>query len=62
MFFILLLSGEIETNPGPSVEKSLDIHVLHLNIQSIRKKIDSLMYLLHDFDILCFTETHLEMF
>lgn len=30
MFFILLLSGDIETNPGPSVEKSLDI--LHLNI------------------------------
>lgn len=42
----------------PSVEKSLDI--LHLNIRSIRNKIDSLMYLVHDFDILCFTETHLD--
>lgn len=58
MFFILLLSGDIETNPGPSVEKSLDL--LHLNIRSIRNKIDSLMYLVHDFYILCFTETYLD--
>lgn len=35
-------SCDIETNPGSSVEKSLDI--FHFNIQSIRNKIDSLMY------------------
>lgn len=49
-------SCDIETNPGSSVEKSLDI--FHFNIQSIRNKIDSLMYLGHDFDILCSTETY----
>lgn len=44
LFFYYLVIVE-----GPSVEKSLDI--LHLNIRSIRNKIDSLMYLVHDFDI-----------
>lgn len=33
---------DIETNPGSSVEKSLDI--FHFDIQSIRNKIDCLMY------------------
>lgn len=54
LFFYYLMIVE-----DPSVEKSLDI--LHLNIRSIRNKIDSLMYLVHDFDILCFTETHLDI-
>lgn len=58
MFVILLLSGDIETNPGPSAPNSLDI--LHLNIRSIRNKIDSLLYLVQDFDLLCFSETHLD--
>ena len=58
MFSFILLSGDIETNPGPCVENSLDI--VHINIRSIRNKIDSLLYLVQDFDILCFTETHLD--
>lgn len=58
IFNVLLLSGDIETNPGPSNAHSLDI--LHLNVRSIRNKIDSLQYLIHDFHILCFTETHVD--
>ena len=46
MFSIILLSGDIETNPGPCVENSLDI--IHINIRSIRNKIDSLLYLVQD--------------
>lgn len=59
IFCVLLLSGDIETNPGPSAENSLDI--MHINIRSIRNKIDSLLYLVQDFDVLCFTETHLDV-
>ena len=58
MFLILLISGDIESNPGPSSLQSLDI--LHLNIRSIRNKIDSVKHLIQDFHILCFTETHLD--
>lgn len=57
--FILLLSGDVELNPGPVYEHVLDI--IHLNIRSIRYKVN-LIFLntfLHDFDIACFTETHL---
>lgn len=59
MFCFLVLSGDIETNPGPSAENSLDI--MHINIKSIRNKIGSLLYLVQDFDVLCFTETHLDV-
>ena len=33
--------------------------IFHLNIRSIRNKLDSILYLL-DHDIVCFTETHLD--
>lgn len=54
--FILLLSEDVELNPGSVYEHVLDI--IHLNIRSIRHKLDSLNTFLHDFDIACFTETH----
>lgn len=56
--FILMISGDIEVNPGPMTDNVLDI--IHLNIRSIRHKIAHLNTLVHDFDILCFTETHLD--
>ena len=56
--FILLLSGDIEVNPGPIINNVPDI--LHLNVRSIRNKIAHLNSIVHDFDILCFTETHLD--
>nr|XP_022287616.1 uncharacterized protein LOC111100237 isoform X1 [Crassostrea virginica]XP_022287617.1 uncharacterized protein LOC111100237 isoform X1 [Crassostrea virginica]XP_022287618.1 uncharacterized protein LOC111100237 isoform X1 [Crassostrea virginica] len=56
--FILLLSGDVEVNPGPTFENALDI--IHLNIRSIRNKLDYLNTFIHDFDIACFTETHLD--
>ena len=58
LFFILILSGDIETNPGPSAESVLDI--FHLNIRSLRNKIDSLNAIVSEFAIVCFTETHLD--
>lgn len=57
--FILLLSGNVELNPGPAYELVLDI--IHLNIRSIRHKLDFLnTSFLHDFNIAWFTETHLD--
>jgi len=54
--FFLLLSGDIELNPGPDYKA---LSVLHLNVRSIRNKLDYVASNLCNFDILCFTETHL---
>ncbi len=55
---LILLAGDVAENPGPdSFTGSLSI--LHLNIRSIRNKINYIEDCLTDFDILCFTETHL---
>ena len=68
---MLLISGDVHPNPGQahsdsssfrsvSSTESYDcLSLLHLNIRSIRKKIDFIQNELLDYDILCFTETHL---
>ena len=77
--FLLLLSGDIHENPGPTpnsqnasisttTSSSEDvnststsgINIMHLNIRSIRNKIDFLQTFTDDIDILCLTETHLD--
>ena len=55
---VLLQAGDVETIPGP--ENLYDLSVLHLNIKSIRNKIDYITDNFLDFNILCFTETHLD--
>ncbi|MCG7875001.1 MAG: endonuclease/exonuclease/phosphatase family protein [Candidatus Thiodiazotropha endolucinida] len=61
--FILLLlvleAYDVEVNPGPENNIS-DLSILHLNIRSIRNKLDFINNNLLDFDILCFSETHLD--
>ena len=54
--FVLLACGDIEVNPGPSIENVLDI--VHLNIRSIRHKLGYLNSFIHDFDIL-FSQKHI---
>jgi hypothetical protein len=56
--YILLLGGDIEINLGPDITNVLDI--IHLNIRSIGNKISFLNTFVHNFDILCFTETRLD--
>ena len=58
MQLLLLLCGDVERNPGPNTPEH-SISILHLNIRRIRQKIDFITDNLLDFDILCFTETHL---
>ena len=57
-------SGDIESNPGPSdpnnCSSSNALSILHLNIRSIRNKLEYIFDNFSDFDILCFTETHLD--
>ncbi len=63
----LLLSGDIELNPGPNPNESshtcsLDasVSILHHNIRSLRNKIDDIVSIVDEYDIVCFTETHLD--
>ena len=57
---LLLLSGDVELNPGPDLITNDDLGALsliHLNIRSIRHKLDYIFETLSDYDILCFTES-----
>jgi hypothetical protein len=61
----LLLSGDIEQHPGPTqgdTTRTLQssISICHLNIRSLRNKIDDIVHIVEDFDIVCFTETHFD--
>ena len=55
---VILQAGDIETNPGP--ENICELSIVHLNIRSIRNKIEYITDNLLDFNSLCFTETHLD--
>ncbi len=55
---LLIRAGDVESNPGPTNESG-SLSILHLNIRSIRNKISYIEDTFADFDILCFTETHL---
>lgn len=52
------MSRYIELNLGPTVENVIDI--IHMNIWSIRNKLEFLNSFLHYSDIACFTETPLD--
>ena len=54
---LLLLSGDVESNPGP-IEHCLSI--IHSNIRSIRNKLEFIKNTLVDFDVLCSTESHFD--
>lgn len=56
---LLILSGDVEVNPGPQIFKH-SLSILHNNIRSLRNKMDYIKDNYLDFDILCFTETHLD--
>ena len=51
---------DIETIPGPSTLNHGPLSILHSNIRSIRNKLDFVKDFFFDFNIICFTETHLD--
>ena len=57
---LVLLAYDIDQNQGPNNLRHTELSILHLNIRSIRKKIDYIKDNLLDFHILCFSETHLD--
>lgn len=61
IYFIQLLCGYIETNPGPCYVPYHALNTVHLNARSIRNKINDLVSMVSDFDVLCATETHLNI-
>lgn len=52
---LLYLCNDVELNPGPHC----NLEISHLNVRSLRNKIDMIESELYDKDILCLTETHL---
>ena len=59
MGILLLLANDISENPGPALENR-NLSILHLNVRSIRYRIDDICDYLEDCDIACFSETHLD--
>lgn len=59
ILLLVLLSGDVELNPGPEETESC-IFILHCNIRSIRNKLEYIRDCFLDFEILCFTGTHLD--
>ena len=54
---LLLLCNDIEQNPGPLC----NLNISHLNVRSLRNKLDIIDNELSENDILCLTETHLHL-
>ena len=58
---LIILSGDIELNPGPDdTLREYCVSVLHCNMRSIRNQLEYIIGNFCDFDCLCFTETHLD--
>ena len=56
----LLLSGDVELNPGPSPENPTDLKICHSNVRGLREKISAVKNeLLYNYDIVCITESRL---
>ena len=60
LLFLILEAGDVEMNPGPNTTEH-SLLIMHSNIRSIRNKFDFITEYCLDFDILCFTETHLDV-
>ena len=67
--FLVLLSGDVSLNPGPTgnlcdtaeIPKLRGLKIAHLNVRSILNKMDDVRSLTHNkrFDIFTFSETWL---
>ena len=58
----MLLSGDVEMNPGSTHGDVLNksVCILHQNIRSVSNKIQDIANIVDEFDILFITETHLD--
>jgi hypothetical protein len=53
IYILLILSGDVETNPGPSnlTQFTCSLDIFYLNIRSIRNKFDKFLSLVTEYDI-----------
>ena len=59
-WLLILQAGDVEMDPGPIIpEKTYLLSLLHCNIRGIRNKLNFIREEFLDFNVLCFTETHL---
>jgi hypothetical protein len=58
ILLLILLSNDVELNPGPTKEGELTI--FYLNTRSMRHKLDYIESICNEADIICLTETHLD--
>lgn len=57
LLLLLLVFMDIESNPGPN---SGELSVFHLNVRSIRNKLDYIEDIAGEYDVLCLSESHLD--
>ena len=57
---LLLIAMDIELNPGPSITDVNSLEIFHVNARSIRNKLDYICDITDTFNVLCFSETHLD--
>ena len=63
LFSLLIVCGNIELNPGPEgtpVSHENTLSIVHANIRSLRNKLNYAIDIIEDFDIIFFTEAHLD--
>ena len=57
MFLLILLAGDIATNPGPEATNCYNIQCLYFNARSLLNKTSELQTIVTDIDLLAVTET-----
>ncbi|VDI37460.1 Hypothetical predicted protein [Mytilus galloprovincialis] len=57
--FVLLVAG-IEQNPGPDQSNKKNLKIVHNNVCSLLPKLDLINNELHEYDIICISESHLD--
>ena len=57
MFLLILLAGDIATNPGPVATKYYNIQCLYFNARGLLNRTSELQTMVTDIDLLAVTET-----
>ena len=57
---LIILAGDVETHPGPSIQNSKDLSICHINSQCLRNKLDLIAVELGSYDIVTVSETWLD--
>ena len=64
IIYMLIIAGDVELNPGPGeTPVNFEDHCLsifHCNIRSLHNKVDYISNIIDDYNIVFFTETHLD--